>query len=151
MYMLRENIKSGFQLNFGKLPTNVLDNDTEIPKCDFVAKPPSTLKQDIYNIRHENRCFCDNKLTTTNYYFMPNCCYREFHVNCYIEYFWQQLQATLEKRSFCIYCQYTEDQRLYIVDPRLLHYKETLNMIDKSNESLYESFYKITQYDRIYT
>ena len=147
VYMMRENIKTGYQLNFGPIQESTVG--TENQEFDVVRKPVATMKHKINNVKYEINCFCGNNLTTTKYYLMPDCCHRVFHIDCYLEFLWLQLKEKDMERRFCMFCRNNKDVQLHLIDPKLLHYKEKFMMGDRSNETFYKIFYACSQYDHI--
>ena len=71
------------------------------------------------------KCFCSNKLRNSQIYIMPSCCFRAFHVDCYIRYIWSQFRLNKKKRRFCIDCKEPkEDLIIGALDPETLSLKD---------------------------
>lgn len=147
--MIRENKKNGVKINFGSPIKACLDTKTDVNDVvQVVEKPTRNITSDVTNKKQEIKCFCSQKLHTTKYYYMVDCCYRVFHTDCYLEYLWLQLDA--KEKKYCMYCEEQTNVQLCVIDPKLLHYKECFYIVDQSNLMLYETFERCTQYDYIY-
>ena len=141
--MIRKNKKSGLNINFGtpkKACLNTVqesNNDVEI-----VEKPTENIKKEVFIEKQKIKCVCSNKLRTTKYYYMVDCCCRVFHTDCYLEYLWLQLEA--EKKKFCMYCKNQTNVQLCVIDPKVLHYKESFYINEQSALVFYAIFERCT-------
>ena len=149
IHVVRKNKKSGQLINFGTSKTacfktkKYANDDMQI-----VKKPTENIENEILNEEQEIKCFCSDKLRKTKYFLMVDCCCRVFHTDCYLQYLWLQFKA--KDRKLCMYCENQTNVQLCVIDPKILHYKESIFMNDDSDLVLYEIFHRCTQYDYLY-
>ena len=149
IHVMRENKKSGLNINFRTPKKAWLNTKTDsYDVMQIVEKPTESIKNEVFIEKQEIKCFCSNKLRTTKYFFMVDCCCRVFHPDCYLEYLWLQFKA--KDKKLCMYCKNQTDVQLCVIDPKILHYKESIFMNEKSDLILYEIFRRCTQYDYLY-
>jgi len=101
------------------------------------------------------KCFCSNRLRNTQNYIMPSCCFRAFHVDCYLRFIWSQLKLKKKQRSFCIDCKQTSKECFQnnviigVLDPETLNLEEVYKIREDGNKSpqLFERFEKLVEFD----
>ena len=94
IHVIRKNKKSGLNINFGTPKQACLNTIQESnDDVEIVEKPTENIKKEVFIEKQKIKCVCSNKLRTTKYYYMVDCCCRVFHTDCYLEYLWLQLEA----------------------------------------------------------
>ena len=48
-------------------------------------------------------CLCSDSNHKSKLYFYPSCCYRAYHADCYLEFFYEQISKK-KKNHYCKYC-----------------------------------------------
>ena len=146
IHVIRKNKKSGLNINFGTPKKAFLNTETNsYDVMQYVEKPAENIKGEIFIEKQEIKCFCSKRLRKTKYYYMVDCCCRVFHTDCYLEYLWLQLEA--KEKKLCMYCKNQTNVQLCVIDPKILHYKESFYMNEQSALVLYAIFERCTQYD----
>ena len=79
---------------------------------------------------HESKkCFCSDKFRETENYFIPSCCFRAYHADCYMHFIWLQLRKRKKaKRYFCFNCRNHEKIILGALDANSLHLKKVFEL-----------------------
>ena len=99
------------------------------------------------------KCFCSNRLRNTQNYIMPSCCFRAYHVDCYLRFLWSQFKLKKKHRSFCIDCKQTskecrnDDVIIGVLDPETLDLVEMYEIMEDDNKRLFEIFDKLSKFD----
>ena len=78
---------------------------------------------------------------------MPSCCFRAFHVDCYLRFIWSQFKIKKKNTSFCVdgkknFKESKDDVIIGVLDPETLYLKEVYKILENDNKTpiLFERF-----------
>ena len=110
---------------------------------------------------HESKkCFCLDKFRETDNYFIPSCCFRAYHADCYMHFIWLQLKKKKNaRRYFCLECRNHGKIILGALDGKSLNLKKVFELdpaefktsdYNKDTKKLFNLFENFAVFDEKY-
>ena len=109
---------------------------------DLLAMPKDKLESAIFPPNGVN-CFCGDKKQTSLFSFVPSCCYRSYHADCYIEEFCLQI-ATNEDIYYCSSCKKQEGVYLGVQNENVVAIDEVYEM-EQNKPAIFKQFLEFTK------
>ena len=114
----------------------------------FLALPEDSLKAAIVPQDNVN-CLCGNKDHKTTNIFIPSCCFRSYHVDCYIKAYCMQISTNQDQICFCNQCKESNNVLLGVQDHEATTIEEVYEM-EKSKQAIFKQFMILTEKDDIH-
>ena len=126
-------IKDTYESYKAELVANRNFEDHYDTKIEYTCRLFSLSEENFKSVlmSHESKkCFCRNKFRETDNYFIPSCCFRAYHSDCYMHFIWLQLKKRKKgaKRYFCQDCRNNEKLFIGVLDARSLHLKKVFEL-----------------------
>lgn len=107
-----------------------------LPDAKFVAAIRPTELQ---------TCLCSDSNHKSKFCFYPSCCFRAYHADCYLEFFFEQINKK-KKNHYCKYCKDSENVMCSVID------YDNMKVVDITGEAknaiiLYNQFINFAKFD----
>ena len=87
--------------------------------------------------RNDVNCLCGDKNHKTTNIFIPSCCFRSYHADCYIKQFCKQITTNQEHICFCDLCKASSKVLLGIQDTEATNIEE-VHKLGNSKEAIFK-------------
>ena len=146
--LLPQYIEEEFTNYFVKCDINPKDYNHMKYTNQLLSLPEDKLE---FAVVPQNRvnCICGNEKHKTSFIFVPSCCFRTFHADCYLKHFCSQLTTNADEIYFCNECKKSKDILLGGQDRVATSVEEIYTLTDDKKKN-FEQFMRLTEKDEMH-
>ena len=93
-------------------------------------------------------CLCNKKDRKTTHYFLPSCCHRTYHADCYLSFMWDEVSKSFHKR-LCRFCPQHNLNVLGVLLPETLSIVEIVKL-ESNSQKAYKQLMGLHKYDDLH-